>query len=68
MDKNIQSQQKKDLNQKEQQDKRHKRNYKIKETDSSEENTKDGDLKLTNKISKNIHMKPAKEQQFENKD
>lgn len=68
MDKNIQSQQKKDLNQEEQQDKRHKRNYKIKETDSSEENTKDGDLKLTNKISKNIHMKPAKEQQFENKD
>lgn len=68
MDKNIQSQQKKDLNQKEQQDKRHKRNYKIKETDSSEENTKDGDLKLTNKISKNIHMKPAEEQQFENKD
>ena len=68
MDKNIQSQQKKDLNQKEQQDKRHKRNYKIKETDSSEENTKDGDLKLTNKISNNIHMKPAEEQQFENKD
>ena len=68
MDKNIQSQQKKDLNQKEQQDKRHKRNYKIKETDSSEENTKDVDLKLTNKISKNIHMKPAEEQQFENKD
>ena len=68
MDKNIQSQQKKDLNQKEQQDKRHKRNYKIKETGSSEENTKDGDLKLTNKISNNIHMKPAEEQQFENKD
>ncbi len=68
MDKNIQSQQKKDLNQKEQQDKRHKRNYKIKETDSFEKNTKDGDLKLTNKISKNIHMKPVEEQQFENKD
>ena len=68
MDKNIQSQQKKDLNQKEQHYKRHKRNYKIKETDSFEKNTKDGDLKLTNKISKNIHMKPAEEQQFENKD
>ena len=68
MDKNIQSQQKKDLNQKEQPDKRHKRNYKIKETDWSEDNTKDGDLKLTNKISNNIHMKLAEEQQFENTD
>jgi hypothetical protein len=68
MDKNIQPQQKEDLNHKEHPEKRDKRNYKTNEVDSSEENTKDGDLKPTNNISVNIHIKPAEEQQFENKD
>ncbi len=68
MDKNIQPQQESNLNQREQAEKRDKRNDKTKEADSYEENVKDGALKPTNKISKNIHDKPAEEQQFENKD
>jgi len=41
---------------------------KTKDMDLPEEDTKDGDLKPTNKISENIHIKPADEQQFENED
>jgi len=68
MDKNIHPEQLPNLNQEEHTDKPGKRNYKTKEIDSSEENTKDADLKPSNKISENIHTKPAEEQQFENKD
>jgi len=68
MDKNIQPPQKSVLNLKEQPDKRNKGNYKTKEADLTEVNTNDGDLKPTNEISKNIHIKPAEEQQFENMD
>jgi len=52
------------LNEKEQI--RDKSNYKTKETESIEKEMKDGDLNPTNKISENIHTKPAEEQQFEN--
>lgn len=65
MVKNIQPQQKSGLNLKEHPDKRNKKNYKIKENDSSRRNTKDGELKPINKISENIHTEPAEEQQFE---
>ena len=43
-------------------------NYKTKEADSPELNTKDEDLKPTSKIPENIHTKPAEEQQFENEE
>lgn len=52
-----------DLNQKEQ--KRDKDILQTKETDLTERAVKDGDLKPTNKISKNVHTKPAEEQQLE---
>ncbi|MDZ4793270.1 MAG: hypothetical protein SGI83_03245 [Bacteroidota bacterium] len=68
MNKNMQPQKESDLNKKEHPYTQDKRNYKKKEADSSEKNTKDGDLKLTKKISQNIHTKPAEEQQFETKD
>lgn len=68
MDKNIQSKQESDLNKKEHTEKQDKRNYNKKEEVSYEENTEDGALKQTHKISENIHDKPAEEQQFENKD
>ncbi len=66
MDKNIQPQDKVNLNQKEHLDRRTEINPIVKEADLTEVNTNDGGLKLTNKISKNIHIKPAEEQQFEN--
>ena len=52
-----------DLNQKEQM--RDKDILQTKETDLTERAVKDGDLKPTNKISKNVHTKPAEEQQLE---
>jgi hypothetical protein len=60
--KNVRPEQESDLNQKEHLD---KRNDKTKETDSTERSTKQGDLNPTNKISENIHILPAEEQQFE---
>lgn len=68
MDKNIQSKQESDLNKKEHTEKQDKRNCNKKEEVSYEENTEDEVLKETQKISENIHDKPAEEQQFENKD
>lgn len=53
-----------DLNQKKL--KRDKRNNKTKEPDTDERETKEGDLKSSKEISKNVHIKPAEEQQFEN--
>jgi len=61
--KNIIPDQGSDLNQKEQ--KRDKVNPQTKEPDLTERDMKDGDLKPTNKISKNVHTKPAEEQQLE---
>jgi len=65
LNKNIQPEQESDLNQKDH--KQDKRNYRTKECISTERDMKEGDLKPTNKISENIHTKPAEEQQFENK-
>ena len=61
--KNIQLTQEPDLNQKDHT--RAKSNPKTTENDSTEMETKEGDLKPTKKISENIHTKPADEQQFE---
>lgn len=63
--KNIQPEQEATFNQEE--DKLDKENNKT-EADSYKENTNDGYLKPTKKISENIHTKPAEEQQFENKE
>ena len=41
---------------------------KIKEAELAKTNDHDEDLKPTNKISENIHVKPAEEQQFEKDD
>ncbi len=61
-DKDTQSEQASNLNKK--RNKAEKGNDKVKNIDSVETNTED--LKLKNKISVNIHTKPAEEQQFEN--
>lgn len=61
--KKIITDQEPDLNQKEQ--KRDKDILQTKETDLTERAVEDGDLKPTNIISKNVHIKPAEEQQFE---
>jgi len=61
--KKIITDQEPDLNQKEQ--KRDKDILQTKETDLTERAVEDGDLKPTNKIFKNVHSKPAEEQQFE---
>ena len=61
-DKDTQSEQAFNLNKK--RNKAEKGNDKVKNIDSVETNTED--LKLKNKISVNIHTKPAEEQQFEN--
>jgi len=64
--KNIQQEQATDVKENERLDKLNKKNYKTKEADTTEANTKEGALKPTHKISKNIHVEPAEEQQFEN--
>ncbi len=60
----MKNEEKVDSNQKE--NKPDKKKYKIKEADQYEETKKDGALKPTIKISENVHIKPAEEQQFEN--
>jgi len=68
MDKNIQPQDKADLNEKEHWERGIKINSAAKEVDLGKENRKDEDLKPTNPLSENIHTKPADEQMFEDKD
>jgi len=63
-DKNIQPDQKSGL----EQDEHDKGDRKINKADLPVLNTKDRDLKPTNKISEDIHIKPADEQQFERED
>jgi hypothetical protein len=65
MDKNIQPQDKVGLNKKEHSDKRTEINSTVKKVDLYNEDKKNSDLKPTNEITKNIHIKPADEQMFE---
>ena len=65
MDKNVQPQDKIDVNKKEHSDRRTEMNSTENETDLYNEDKKNGDFKPTNKITKNIHIKPADEQMFE---
>jgi len=65
MDKNVQPQDKVDVNKKEHLDSRTEINSTENETDLYNEDKKKGDFKPTNKITENIHIKPADEQMFE---
>jgi len=64
--KNIQQKQATDLKEDERLDKLNRKNNETNETISTEANTKEGALKPTHKISKNIHVEPAGEQQLKN--
>ena len=65
MDKNVQPQDKVDVNKKEHSDRRNEMNSTENETDTYNEDKKKSDYYPTNKITENIHIKPADEQMFE---